>query len=116
MAPPELARDAPILKIRHPVVVDLGPALGVKLHAALIHHGVRSLAARVAQPPLLGEPRLDWHIRALGEADVVLVRLLFDERAELAQALDRRSTRLEAIEPDERLARERVHRPVWIHD
>ena len=79
VAPPELAADAPILDAVEPVEVNLRPALRVELDQAVAHDLLGLLDARVAQPPLLGEARLDRHVGALGEADVVLVGLLLDE-------------------------------------
>ena len=90
MPPPELAGDAPVLNASQPVVVNLRPALGKKLHRAIRHARARLLDARVFQKPLLAQARLDRHVGALAVADVVLIRLLLLQRAEFARATRRR--------------------------
>ena len=57
--------------------------------------------ARIFQKPLLAQARLDRHIGALAEADVVLVRLLFHQRAEFLQLLHGHLARFETIQPGE---------------
>ena len=37
MAPPELARDAPVLDVAHPLVVGVDPLLGHKLHRTAVY-------------------------------------------------------------------------------
>gem|GEM_PF-5264783 len=79
MPPPQLAADAPILDIFEPVQVHFAPALRVKLDVAITHRGLGFLDARITQPPLPGETRLDRHIGAFGITNVVRVRLFADE-------------------------------------
>ena len=67
MAPPQLARDAPVLDVMHPLVVGVDPLLGVELDLAGLHHADRlggdrfAVGARLAHrdEPLVGEHRLD---------------------------------------------------------
>ena len=69
MPPPELAADAPVLNVLHPVLVNLRPALGEKLHRARWPTAAaRFLHPRIFQKPLLAQARLDRHIGALAEA------------------------------------------------
>src|SRR4051812_31252461 len=85
MAPPQLTTDAPILDVLQPVQVNLAPALGVKLDEPITHDRFRLLDARVTQPPLPREPRLDRRAGTLGVADIVRVRLIGDERPTFLQ-------------------------------
>ena len=81
MPPPELAADAPVLDVLQPVVVNLRPALGMKTASRRsATHRARFLHARILQEPLLAQARLDRHIGALAEADVVLVRLFLRQQ------------------------------------
>ena len=99
MSPPELAADAPVLQTAHPIVIGLGPAFGVKLHGAIGHAVARLLLAWVLEKPLLRKARLNRHISAFAEADVVLVILRLDQRTQLIQFGRRRLARLEPIQP-----------------
>jgi hypothetical protein len=81
MPPPELAADAPVLDILEPVEVDFAPALRVKLDMAVAHGGLGLLDARITQPPLPGQPRLDRHVGTLGVANIVGVGFLAHQRA-----------------------------------
>ena len=85
MSPPELAADAPILQVAHPVVVRLRPALRVKLHRPIRHTRARRLLTGVLEEPLLRQPRLNRHIRPLTEPDVVRVILRLHQRANSLQ-------------------------------
>ena len=77
MAPPELARDAPVLDVVHPLVVGVDPLLGEELDLAGFDDADRFAGDRFAvaprlghrDEPLVGEHRLDdlasalaaWH-------------------------------------------------------
>ena len=89
MPPPHLAADAPILQAGHPVVIDLRPAVGMEPEGALGDAVTGGPGGGVPEEPLLAEAALDGHIRALGEAEVVLIGLLFDEAANLREQLSR---------------------------
>jgi hypothetical protein len=53
--------------------------LGKKPDQVIAHHGKRLARFWVAQKPLLAQARLDRHLAALAEADIVLVRFLFGQ-------------------------------------
>ena len=76
VAPPELARDAPVFEVPHPGEVGLLPALGVKAHAAR-GHGIDRRALKLVDrhEPLLREPRLERGIAAVAVHDGVSVLL-----------------------------------------
>ena len=66
MPPPELAADAPVADILHPVEIDLGEALGDDADAPVLH----GLDGRLGQgldldEPLLAGDRLDDRLAAL---------------------------------------------------
>ena len=78
MAPPELAADAPVLDVVHPLLVGVDPVLGHKAHLARLHSINRflrdALAGRVLgadlvhrHKPLVGQHRLD-HLAGAGAA------------------------------------------------
>ena len=52
MPPPELAADAPILNVGHPVIVGLGPAVGIKFHVPLSNALMRCFYFGVFEEPL----------------------------------------------------------------
>ena len=137
VAPPELARDAPVLDVAHPVVVNLRPSLWVKTHlvGARSSRSARSVRAelelcapllldarpglvhvRVFQKPLLAQARFDRHISSFTVADVVLIRLLLLERAEFLQFFRCDLARLKPVETDQVRAGQRVHGRVGVHD
>ncbi len=103
--PPELARDAPVLDVFQPVVVDLFPRSGEETDELVAHGVARLHGHRVLQEPLLGEPRLDRHARAFAVAHVVLVRLLLHQQAELAELLHR-GPRAPRSDPARRIPRQ----------
>ena len=81
MPPPELAADAPVLEVFHPVGVGLGPALGAEFDVT-VGHGIGGLPdAGVFEEPLHRDARFDRYVGAFGETDVVLVFLHLDEQA-----------------------------------
>jgi hypothetical protein len=86
MAPPQLARDAPVLDVGHPVHVGLGPQLGDEAGLAALDRGDRRLGQRLGlDEPLLHQHRLDHRARALRAAARHLVLL---DRAEEAGGLE----------------------------
>ena len=114
--PPQLARDAPVLDVLHPVTVDIlvffGDETDFVLHDGA-RGGLRQLLHR--KEPLHRKLRLDSHARALGVAHVVRILLgLFEQTGTLQVALDH-AAQLEAIHPlvDTHLA---VDRPVVVED
>src|SRR3954452_13403878 len=72
MAPPELATDAPVLNVVHPLVVRLRPVLGHEANASVFYSSRRRLCERSnADIPLIREPGLQdrataitaWHLQ-----------------------------------------------------
>ena len=60
VSPPELAADAPVLDVAHPVVVGVLPVVRHEADAPVLHRGDgRSGQGRDAHVPLIGEIGLD---------------------------------------------------------
>ena len=70
VAPPELARDAPVADVLHPVVVRLASTpRGTIRDAAVAHRLDRGLGQRLhADVPLLGDERLHHRLAAVADA------------------------------------------------
>ena len=108
VAPPQLARDAPVVHVVDPVEVALAPARPGRS---------RTRPSRTASPaalrqrldldePLQRQPRLDRRLAPRAVADRVHVRpLLGDDPALLAQRGDDRRPCLEPVQPLERAVR-----------
>src|SRR5262249_12041545 len=72
--PPDLARDAPVADVLHPVEVDAREALGCEADALLLHRGDRGSRELLhREPPLWDDERLDSRVAALAVADGVAV-------------------------------------------
>ena len=112
VAPPQLARDAPVLDVLEPLVVDREPLLGEDLHVAARDGVERDLRDRLARMqragrrrlahrhvPLLGQRRLDDFAGAAAARHHHLVRLLRDDEAGGAQVLEHALARDVAVEP-----------------
>ena len=82
MAPPELAGDAPVVDVTHPLVVGLAVLVGRELDVALVD-GFDGLVGEWLDldEPLLREARLDDDAGALREANGVGVFFYCDEEA-----------------------------------
>ncbi|MCY1511052.1 hypothetical protein D9M68_454460 [compost metagenome] len=110
MAPPELARNRPVLDVLHPVVVGVDPVLGHEAHLARLHHVDGLLRDRLAvgagarhgHVPLVGEHRLDHGARARAARHHEAVLLHLDQQAQ----------RLE-VGHDGLARHEAVHAPVF---
>ena len=88
MAPPELAGNAPVVDVLHPVEIGLGEALGDELDAAVLHHVDGGLGQRLHLHKPLGAGEGLHHVAAaVAAADVVAVGLDLDEVALLFQIL-----------------------------
>ena len=86
VAPPQLARDAPVLEVVHPGEVGLGPALGVEGHLAGLHDLGGALFKLVhGHEPLLGEPGLERGVAAVAVHDGVVELLDLLEQAVLLE-------------------------------
>ena len=107
MAPPELARDAPVVDVVHPLEVRLRVHLRRELDVTVAHRGDGVL--RDAPPstcgrlvdrdkPLHGEPRLDNRACALRDRQCERVVLHGDQQARGFKIGDDALARLKAIE------------------
>ena len=89
MPPPDLARNAPVLDVLHPVAVGINPLLGMKLNLAIIDHLQGWLRKRFhLDEPLLGEIGFNNHICPLGVTNIVLILLNTHKIAKLFQILE----------------------------
>ena len=89
VAPPQLATDAPVLKVLHPGGVGLRPARGVEGDLAGVD-GVerRPLELVDGHKPLLGQPRLQSGVAAVAMHDGVVEVLDVIEQVVLLEPLD----------------------------
>ena len=89
VAPPQLAADAPVLKVLHPGGVGLRPARGVEGDLAGVD-GVerRPLKLVDGDEPLLGQPRLKRGVAAVAVHDGVIEVLDVIEQVVLLKPLD----------------------------
>ena len=97
--PPELAADAPILNPLQPVRVCLGPVRRAEDDIALLHSLRRLLHAGILQEPLHTQARLNRHIGALADTDIVLVVLHLLQQALRLEKLNGLVARRKAIHP-----------------
>ena len=89
MAPPQLARDAPVLNIVQPLVVGVDPVFRVEADLPVGHDIQCLLCNRFAistglahgNEPLIGEHRLDHHARAITARHFELVLVGFFQDA-----------------------------------
>ena len=99
VAPPELARDAPVADVVHPLVIGLGAVLGSELDAAVLDGADGRLGQRLGlDEPLGGDERLDGGLAALALAQAHLVRLDLLEQAEGVEVGDHALAGLEAVQ------------------
>ena len=82
LAPPELTGDAPVVRVLHPVAVDVAILVRNELDAARFHL-VKCLCRKVLEleEPLLAELGLDYGVCALAVADGRYVLLYLNEVA-----------------------------------
>ena len=98
MAPPELARNAPRLDVLEPVEIGLLPGLRHELGLALAHGRDRRLGERLGvDVPLVGEPGLDDHVRAVAVRHRVRMRLDLGQKPGERHHLDDPASRDEAV-------------------
>ena len=88
MPPPQLARDAPVLQVFHPVVVGVFPVFRHELDAAAAHGVQRragqffhALGAGEIHKPLVGEVRLDDDAAAVAVGAFQGVRFYFFQQS-----------------------------------
>ena len=86
VAPPELAGNAPVVHILHPVIIGLAEALGHELDAPVAHGLDGGLGQRLhLDEPLGARHRLDRRAAAVARADVVIIGFGLDEVALLLE-------------------------------
>ena len=113
--PPQLAADAPILDVRHPVLVNFRPAPGHKPDPARDHRIQGGRHLRIPQKPLLAQPRLDRHVSPLAKADIVVVIFHPHQQPHLLELLHRQVTRGKAFHPGELRTGQLVQRAIRVH-
>ncbi len=103
VAPPQLARDAPVVEVVDPVEVALLHLHRVDRDAAVADRVTGGLGEGLdLDPPLEGQARLDGGAAARAVPDGVQVRaLLRDDATLLAQRADDRGTGLVAVQAEE---------------
>jgi hypothetical protein len=113
VAPPQLARDAPVLDIAEPLVVGGGPVLGHELDLAAGHFVERHFGDRLARvegafrrrlghgdEPLVGQHRFDDHVGAVAARHHQLVRLDRFQQAQRVEVGDDLLARHETVHAD----------------
>src|ERR1019366_1216800 len=98
VAPPELARDAPVADVVHRLVVGLGPIRRNEADFSALHNGDGLLSERLGlDEPLGGDEWLDRCIAAIALAERELVILDFNQGADLFEIGDHALAGYEAI-------------------
>src|SRR5713101_359412 len=85
MSPPNLTANAPVSNVLEPLCVNFFPVRGKETDEMIAHRGECCFRFWITQEPLLAQARLDWHITAIAEADIVLVRLCFGKKMSVLQ-------------------------------
>ena len=110
MAPPELAGNAPVLDVVHPLVVGVDPVFGHKLDVATLHRvdgflgdrfaaGVVRADFRHCHKPLVGQHRLN-HLAGAGAArHHQFVFFHLDQQAQGVEVFDNLFARHKAVQP-----------------
>ena len=100
VAPPELARDTPVLDVLQPVAVGVLVFGGIELDF-VVHDGRQGKVCKVLhlQEPLHGELRFDGHARTLGATDLVVVVLHFFHQSGFLEVDGNLLAHVEAVLP-----------------
>ena len=99
VAPPELARDAPVADVVHPLEIGLGPVGRNERDAAGFHRLDGLLGQRLGlDEPLRGDQRLHDGLAALALAHVEGVVFRLDQRAARFQVLEDAAAGFEAVQ------------------
>ena len=110
VAPPELARDAPVADSLQPALVVVAPALGDELDGAVAVPGQCRAGQRLhPHEPLVGEPRLDHGAAAVAVAHGVAMVLHLLQQAQRLQLRHHPLPGLETVEPLESIGRREAH-------
>ena len=100
MPPPELAADAPVLDVAHPLEVGAVPVFRHEADAAVLDRADRGCGERRdAHVPLVSEPGLDHGDAAVAARDREAVRLDLLDEARGLEVGDDALPRLEPVEP-----------------
>jgi hypothetical protein len=99
VAPPELAADAPVLDVLHPVAVGVDPVRRHELHLAGFDELQAALGQRVhLHEPLVGQERLDHLAGAVAARHLQACGLIFDQQAGGVEVGEHQLARVEAIQ------------------
>src|ERR1019366_3481169 len=100
MAPPQLARDAPVVNVAHPLEIRLGVILRDELDFAVFNGFDGSVGERLnLHEPLRREPRLDDGLAAIALAQRDDVILRADQEAAFFEVFEHLLACLETVEP-----------------
>ena len=101
--PPQLARDAPRLDVAHPLEIGLVPVLRHEDRVAILHRGNGGLGQFGGiHIPLLGQPRLDHHVRSVAMRNLMRVRLDLLQKLQRLEHRHDPLARLETVKPMQR--------------
>ena len=115
--PPELATDAPVPDIRHPVLVRVAEALRVKPQSTLPVRRQRWLRQGLhADEPLQAETRLHNRVAPVAVSHRMLVILHLDQESEGFQVLEDPFPGHEPVQPTIRLRSLAAHRRIAVHN
>ena len=100
MTPPELARNAPVLDVFHPVPVGVDPVLRHEFHRAVLNQLKAALAKRVHfHEPLVGEIGLDDLSGTVTARHLQFVRFFLHQQSGFGQVGQYRFTRALHVQP-----------------
>src|SRR4029077_17878326 len=73
VSPPHLTAYAPVANVLQPLRINFFPVRWKETDEMVTDNCQRFFCFRITQEPLLTESRLDWHVAAVAESDVVLI-------------------------------------------
>ena len=115
MSPPQLARNAPVINVLHPVQINLPVVFRNDRDLAALDRRNRAVGQRLdLDEPLLGEPRFNHRSAAVALAQSKSMVLLAHQKSLLLQIGQHTLARFVAIKPGVH-ARILVHVRVLIH-
>ncbi len=99
MSPPQLARDAPVVNVAHPLEVGLGVILRHELDVAVLDHFDGAVGQRLnLHEPLRRKPRLDDGLAAIAFSQRDNVVLRADQKAASFKIFEHLLPRFEAVQ------------------
>ena len=100
--PPELAADAPVLDVAHPLEIGRRPVFGNEAHPSVLHRGDGGLGQGCgAYVPLVGHEGLQHGLRAVPPRNGVAVLVDARQRPLLPERFHHRLAGIEAVQADE---------------